>query len=529
MKTETFDIVVIGSGIAGLSYAMRCAEFAQVAIVTKGSIGESNTMYAQGGIAAVFDDNDSISNHVADTLTAGDGLCDKQVVELLARNAKEAILYLEQLQVNFNKTQSGTFDLHREGGHSHARIVHHADATGKEVENSLVKAVHNCKNITILENHFAVDVVVNNNKCKGIIAFNPATKKFIGIASKLTMLASGGAGQIYLQNTNPAVATGDGFAMAYRAGAEMMDMEFVQFHPTTLFAKEKETFLITEAIRGFGAELKNKNGIPFMENQHPLKSLAPRDIVTRAIISEMDKTGSDCVYLDLTSFNQQELAQHFPNIYQRCKEENINPATDMIPVVPAAHYVCGGIHTNLEGNTTVEYLYACGECTGTGVHGANRLASNSLLEGLVFAKQAAHDSQNKLLQMGNSANNNEKYFDTPYFEALKICTTCSSKLTALKWHLQTLMWHNCGIIRTESKLDSCLQELESIENKVLQILETEGFSILAMELLNMVESSKMICTAALNRKESRGCHFRSDYPQKNNAAIHSKTSLKTEQ
>ena len=388
MKQINTDILVIGSGIAGLHYAIRCSAFARVLVVTKGKIGESNTMFAQGGIAAVFDEHDSTENHMNDTLVAGDGLCNEAAVRLIAENARQSILELCSYKVHFDKTQNGEFDLHREGGHSYARVVHTADATGKEVEDSLIKVVRNNKNISVLENHFAIDLITEDNTCIGATVIDQANNEISDIRAKITMLATGGAGQLFLQNTNPPIATGDGFAMAYRAGAAISNMEFVQFHPTTLYAPGSETFLITEAIRGFGAELKTKDGRTFMENYHPLRSLAPRDIVSRSILAELKKSDEPCVYLDMREFKTEDIKKHFPNIYQKCVESGLDLQKDMIPVVPAAHYMCGGVVTDLNARTTVENLYACGEVSCTGVHGANRLASNSLLEGLVFSGQA---------------------------------------------------------------------------------------------------------------------------------------------
>ncbi|MCW5909120.1 MAG: L-aspartate oxidase [Chitinophagales bacterium] len=516
MKEEKYDMVVIGSGIAGLFYAIQCAAFSKVLIVTKGNIGESNTMYAQGGIAAVMNDKDSIESHVADTLQAGDGMCDRSAVELIAKNARQAISDLVNLHVHFNKTETGDFDLHREGGHSRARIVHHADATGKEVETRLVDAVRHHPNITILENHFVVDLIVENNTCLGVQILHPGSSTQLNYYPKLTMLATGGAGQIYAHNTNPSIATGDGFAMAYRAGACMMDMEFVQFHPTTLYSQNaKDTFLITEAVRGFGAELKNKAGETFMETYHPMKSLAPRDIVTRAIVNEMANTGEPCVYLDLRNFDTAEIQKHFPNIYARCREEGLNLRTDMIPVTPAAHYMCGGIKTDVYARTSINNLYACGECAGTGVHGANRLASNSLLEGLVFATTAAADAK-KIVE-------SDKLSETlPVFNEGKTDTRKSGSLIyqSMKVYLQNLMWNNAGIIRTQTGLEYCLEELEEIKTVILSEIEQYGISQQAVELLNMVDCSQMVAHSALQRKESRGCHYRSDYPNKFGEANH---------
>lgn len=507
MKTEEYDIVVIGSGIAGLHYAIRCSEFARVLILTKGTIGESNTMYAQGGIAAVFDKEDTIESHVADTLRAGDGLCNRAAVELLATHAKSAILELERLQVHFDKTSTGAFDLHLEGGHSHNRIVHQTDATGKEVETSLVRSVRNLNNIAIRERCFVIDLLVTNNICEGLTVLNTVSNEVSVVRSKLTMLAAGGAGQLYRVNTNPPVATGDGFAIASRAGATMKDMEFVQFHPTTLYSKKNDTFLISEAIRGFGAELKNKKGQSFMDEVHPLKSLAPRDIVTRAIIREMNNSGEPCVYLDLRKFDPLELKKQFPTIYQRCTEEGLDLSKDMIPVVPAAHYMCGGVKTDLKARTSIKNLYACGECACTGVHGANRLASNSLLEGIVFSTFAADDSREVI----DAVPMPQTREIIPVSVARNVNVYDAIELRKI---IQSLMWSHAGIIRNKQQLKTCLGVLDSIESSIQSRMKNEGISMPYMELLNMTETARLIAVFALRRKENRGCHFRSDAPYK---------------
>jgi L-aspartate oxidase len=516
MKRERYDVVVVGSGIAGLFYALKCAEFCKVLVVTKGSIGESNTMYAQGGIAAVINPADSIESHIADTLVAGDGLCDERVVRLIAENAGDVIQELLHLHVQFNLSEQGDFDLHREGGHSAARILHHDDATGREVENRLVTAVRTHSGITILENHFATDLIMRNGVCLGVKTLLPDLNKVKDYYATVTMLATGGAGQVYSYNTNPAIATGDGFAMAYRAGAVLMDMEFVQFHPTTLYsAKGGDTFLITEAIRGFGAELKNSAGESFMDKYHPMKSLAPRDIVTRAIINEMRQSGADCVYLDLRGFSETKVREHFPNIYNRCLAEGLDITKDMIPVTPAAHYMCGGIKTDTSGRTSIKNLYACGECTGTGVHGANRLASNSLLEGLVFAKEAA---QNTLLEIKSQPP--QIAVEPSLSSSPNVATSAGSDYREMKGYVQNLMWNNAGIIRFRNGLQYCLSELSEVKGYIEQDVRQYGISKESMELVNMIDCSMMIADAALQREESRGCHFRSDYPKKQQTAQH---------
>ncbi|MFN8321746.1 MAG: L-aspartate oxidase [Chitinophagales bacterium] len=505
MNQRETEVLVIGSGIAGLFYAIHCARFAHVTIVTKGNIGESNTMYAQGGISAVFDKNDCIENHVQDTLKAGDGLCNESAVRLVVQNAKHAVLELDKLQVKFDKNKNNVYDLHREGGHSHARVVHATDATGKEVENTLVSRVRSSKNITIIENCFAVDLCVTENICTGIIAIENNSKESLHIHAEAVMLASGGAGQVYELNTNPSIATGDGFAMAKRAGALINNMEFVQFHPTAFYNPGQPVFLITEAIRGFGGELKNSRGASFMEKYHPLKSLAPRDVVARAIISELKSSGNACVHLDVRKFSAKELQKHFPNIYDHCQQAGLDLSKDMIPVVPAAHYMCGGVVTDLNGRTTIKNLYACGEVSYTGVHGANRLASNSLLEGLVFAEKAAVDTE-LLLQC-----------HVPLLKPIPVVRLNKRDdviHSNMKKYLQHLMWIYTGINRNETELNYCEHELNGMHQQISSKIAKHGVSVQAVELKNMIETSLLIVNAALHREENRGCHFRTDIPAK---------------
>ena len=517
MNHRETEVLVIGSGIAGLFYAIHCASFAQVTIVTKATLGESNTMYAQGGIAAVFDKDDSIENHVHDTLIAGDGLCNESAVKLIAGNAKQGILKLDKLSVRFDEKQKGIFDLHREGGHSHTRIVHAADATGKEVENALVKQVRSSKNITILENCFALDICVTKNACTGITALEDKATEPLQIHAKAVMLASGGAGQVYELNTNPAIATGDGFAMAQRAGAVINNMEFVQFHPTTFYELSKPVFLITEALRGFGAELKNATGETFMEKYHPLKSLAPRDVVTRAILSEMKGSDEHCVYLDARKFDTGELQKHFPNVFAHCRQAGLDLSKDMIPVVPAAHYMCGGVVTDLNGKTSIRNLYACGEVSCTGVHGANRLASNSLLEGLVFAAKAADDTE-LLLQK-----------QIPLLkpkQVVRLSKKEDADIGSMKKYVQHKMWLYAGIIRKGTELSYCEAEFKELHHKLTSRISSQGISVQRMEVLNLIETSLMIVKEALNREESRGCHYRSDFPKKADSLKFSRLGLK---
>lgn len=514
MRTERTEILVIGSGIAGLTFALRCAGFARVTVITKSTIGESNTMYAQGGIAGVFDDADSVENHVHDTLIAGDGLCNEEAVRFIVSEAPQCILELSQLQVPFDKTGDGHFDLHREGGHSHARVVHTADATGRAVETTLVKQVKAHPEIALLENHFALDLLVENNICYGATAVDTRTGETICFEAPITMLATGGGCQVYRENTNPAVATGDGIAMAYRAGADIENMEFVQFHPTTLYAPGKGTFLITEALRGFGAELKHADGSTFMEHYHEMKSLAPRDIVTRAITAELKKKGTDCVYLDVRGFEETEIKKHFPTIYERCAQEGIDVTKEMIPVVPAAHYMCGGVATDLEARTSIQNLFACGEVTCTGVHGANRLASNSLLEGIAFARKAASLIETLLPSLTAT----EIQAGVP-----EIIRANDSFAAGMREALRELLWLQAGILRNGTDLQNCLEQLMAWEQ---QLSRLQIKSVQTCEVLNMVQTGLLITRSALERHESRGCHYRTDYPTKDNELHNTVISVK---
>jgi L-aspartate oxidase len=402
---HNYDFLVLGSGIAGLTYAIKVAEAlpeAKIAIVTKADAKESNTKYAQGGIAVVTDEiSDSFEQHIQDTLIAGDGLCDPKIVELVVKEGPDRLNELLDWGTNFDKKKKGNFDLGREGGHTQNRILHHKDITGYEIETTLLEKVAQLPNIIVLQEHFAVELItqhhlknqteVSNNEteCYGAYIFNEATKKVETYLAKITMLATGGIGQVYQNTTNPKIATGDGIAIAYRAKARISNMEFIQFHPTALDHSEPNTsFLISEAVRGYGGLLRNSSGELFMEKYDDRKELASRDIVSRAIDSELKISGDERVYLDCTHIKKKKFKKHFPNIYLKCRQIGINPIKDYIPVVPAAHYLCGGINVSEYGETTIKNLFACGECSNTGLHGGNRLASNSLLEALVFAHRS---------------------------------------------------------------------------------------------------------------------------------------------
>ncbi len=380
------DVLVIGSGVAGLSFALRIADSAHVLMITKKEKAESNTNYAQGGLAAVLSPDDSFESHINDTLVCGDGLCDRNVVEKIIRTAPACIKELEEMGADFDRTETGDFDLGIEGGHSKRRIVHANDLTGREVERVLLKAASEHPSITILENQIAVNLVVKNNLCVGCYVLDRKSSTIRSFVSKLTILATGGIGRIFIHTTNPAVATGDGIAMAYRAGAAIMDMEFTQFHPTTLYHPLAESFLISESLRGEGAILTNKRGLRFMSDYHPMMEFAPRDNVARAIDNELKMSGENYVLLDISMKDPDFIQSRFPEIYEQCLLFGIDITKEPIPVVPAAHYCCGGVKATVEGETDVEKLYAIGEVACTGLHGANRLASNSIIEGLVCGK-----------------------------------------------------------------------------------------------------------------------------------------------
>ncbi|MDX5347464.1 MAG: L-aspartate oxidase [Hymenobacteraceae bacterium] len=502
-----FDYLVVGSGIGGLGFALKAAETGTVAVVCKAAATATNTSMAQGGLSAVTTFPDSADQHVKDTLVAGAGLCNKRMVELLATEAPACIAELLALGVNFTRTPSGTLDLGREGGHRYNRIIHTHDHTGHSIQQALLQAVQQHPNIFIFENHFAVDLLLEEEKhaekrCVGIQVLNIEEEKSFLIAAKAVMLATGGVGQLYQHTTNPAVATGDGIAMAARAGAVVKDMEFIQFHPTALYDPGKPTFLISEAVRGFGAELKRPDGTSFMHLYHPQGSLAPRDVVARAIHTEMQQANSPFVYLDLRHLPAHEIRERFPKIYNRCLSSNLDLTSDLVPVVPAAHYICGGIRTNSFGCTSIRGLYACGEAACTGIHGANRLASNSLPEAWIFGRRAA----------GHAASFIHKEvlaftFDQFSEIQFKNDTSFSCIIQAQKVLLQQWMWQYTGIVRTTSGLLCCLQQLEQLKTEAKQLLHATAPAVPLLELVNMTEVALLVVTAALNRSKSVGCHY----------------------
>lgn len=516
------DFLIVGSGIAGLSYALKVADKGKVLMLTKANKDESNTKYAQGGIAAVITKEDSFEKHVNDTLVAGDFLCNREVVEMVVREAPNRIKELIDWGTRFDKTQSGDYDLAKEGGHSDHRILHHKDNTGFEIERALLQAVQAHPSIEIRDHYFAIDIitqhhlgVVVNSKtpgieCYGIYALNTKTNVVETILAKTILMATGGCGHIYETTTNPTIATGDGVAMVYRAKGKIENMEFIQFHPTSLYNPgQHPSFLISEAVRGFGGILKTKNGEEFMHKYDARKSLAPRDIVARAIDNEMKIHGDEFVYLDCRHLESKALIAHFPTIHEKCLSLGIDMRKDMIPVLPAAHYQCGGIKVDRFGKSSIRNLYAVGECASTGLHGANRLASNSLLEAVVFAHRAAESA----IQDINGIN----YFNgipewnaegTAHPEEMVLITQ------SLK-EVQAIMSNYVGIVRSNLRLKRALDRLLILHNETESLYESTTVSTQLCELRNMIKVGYIILKYASLRKESIGLHFNSDYPKIN--------------
>ena len=516
---EACDFLVIGSGIAGVSFAINAARYGSVVMITKKQDSDSNTNYAQGGIACVLGGDDSFDSHINDTIVAGAGLCDARAVKILVEEGPPRINELLDYGVKFstNDANPRNFHLGREGGHSADRIVHAKDLTGRELEAALLKKLRGLDNITILENHCAVELITGHHvksapyqyECFGAYVFNSVDKNIFPIRAKITCLASGGAGRVYLHSTNPAIATGDGVAMAYRAGAQIANMEFIQFHPTTLFHEKANSFLISEALRGYGAVLRNAGGQEFMSKYHPQKELAPRDIVARAIDNEMKISGLPCVYLDVTHKDSRTTKDNFPNIYNQCLKFGIDITADLIPVVPAAHYICGGVSVDYYGNTGIENLYACGETACTGVHGANRLASNSLLEALVFSHRAVLNSAERLgRHRGNISVNDIPDWDDLGTHDIEEWILLSHN----QKEIQSIMWNYVGIVRSNLRLNRALRRINLLEREIEDFYKRAKITPQLLELRNIVTTAKLIIISALKRKESRGLHYTTDYP-----------------
>jgi len=522
---QQFDVLIIGSGLAGLSLALRTAEHKKVCLVSKRRVNDTASDWAQGGIAAVInDDNDTVEAHIQDTLTAGAGLCDAAVTELVAKQAKPAVEWLIEQGVGFTREQDDSgYHLTREGGHSHRRVIHAADATGHAIQTTLSEKVRTHPNICLLENHIAVDLITtrkvtqtkieqaDDNSCLGAYVLDNHTGKVITIAAQNTILATGGAGKVYLYTTNPDVSTGDGMAMAWRAGCRVANMEFIQFHPTCLFHPHAKSFLISEVVRGEGGLLKLADGTRFMPEYDVRAELAPRDIVARAIDFEMKKRGLDCVYLDISHKPLAFIMEHFPNIYRRCLELGIDMSKAPIPVVPAAHYICGGVMTDDKGRTDIKNLYAVGETACTGLHGANRLASNSLLECLVFGHTAAEDILSQPTKLSPQL---------PYWDESRVTDADEEVLITHTWdELRRFMWNYVGIVRTDKRLSRALHRIHMLRNEVHEFYSNFKVSNDLIELRNLLQVAELIVESAIARKESRGLHFSKDHPNLDADAI----------
>ncbi len=531
MEFET-DFLVIGSGIAGLTFALKAAEYGNVAIVTKKGIADSNTALAQGGIASVFDTLDSFDLHIQDTLASGDGICNKDVVGMVVKNGPESIRTLIELGVNFNlkedrqpgKEKEETalnLDLGREGGHSQNRIVHAQDMTGREVERVLVSHIKNNERISLFENHLAIDLIIcstrmkrgivtttHEDHCCGAYILDTEKRKVRTFCAKITLLATGGAGKVYLYTSNPDIATGDGIAMGYRAGATVANLEFVQFHPTCLYHPDAKNFLISEAVRGEGGILTNAVGAAFMEKYDHQKDLACRDVVARAIDTELKKSGDDSVFLDISHKDSEFVKKRFPNLYAKCLSYGVDMTKEPVPVVPAAHYMCGGVATDMFGRTDIRRLYAVGETACTGLHGANRLASNSLLEALVYARKAVEQAVKEIHE--------------PDFKTMPVPpgwddagTTDSDELIMVShnWdEIRRFMWNYVGIVRSDKRLERANRRIENIQKEIREYYW--NFKVIPdlIELRNIATVAELVIRCAMHRKESRGLHYNIEYP-----------------
>ncbi|MDD2559483.1 MAG: L-aspartate oxidase [Bacteroidales bacterium] len=518
-----FDFLVIGSGLAGMSFALKVADKGSVAICCKSALEEANTFYAQGGIASVTNPaTDNFQKHIEDTLICGDGLCEKSVVEKVVKEAPAQVAELIHWGVAFDKDQSGHYDLHREGGHSENRILHHQDATGAEIQRSLINRIQQHPNIHVFDHHFAIEILTQHHlgatitrqsehiECYGAYVLNQRTRAIHTFLAKITMMAAGGIGNIYQTTTNPVIATGDGIAMVYRAKGQVKDMEFVQFHPTALYyPTERPSFLITEAMRGYGAVLRTRNEEEFMQKYDARGSLAPRDIVARAIDTEMKTRGTDYVYLDVTHKEAAETKKHFPNIYKKCLSIGIDITKDYIPVAPAAHYLCGGIEVDKNAESSIERLYASGECARTGLHGANRLASNSLIEAIVYAESAAKHALGRLKGISFEERIPLWNDEGTRLPEEMILITQSAK------EVGQIMSSYVGIVRSNLRLKRALDRLEILYQETERLFIRSVVSKEICELRNIINTGYLVIKQAQLRKESRGLHYTIDYPNKN--------------
>ena len=514
-----FDVLIIGSGASGLSLALRLSKHANVGVISKGPLKEGSTYYAQGGIAAVLDPDDTLASHVEDTLNAGAGLCDQDVVEFVTAKGQESIEWLLDMGVPFTPDEDSDLPWHltQEGGHSHRRIIHAADATGKAVETTLESEVRANPKISLYEHHIAIDLITNNkvggkkaglktDRCLGAYVLDKKQDHIVTFRAKFVVMATGGAGKVYLYTSNPDVSTGDGIAMAARAGCDIANMEFMQFHPTCLYHPAAKSFLITEAIRGEGGVLLLPNGERFMDRFDERAELAPRDIVARAIDHEMKRTGSDSVFLDISHKPASFIKEHFPNVSEKCLEFGFDITKDPIPVVPAAHYMCGGVIADMNGQTTLSGLYAIGETSCTGLHGANRMASNSLLECLVYAQSCHNDILANLAEA-------EMPQDLPLWDETQVTDSDEQVVVSHNWdELRRFMWDYVGIVRTTKRLQRAKNRVELLKGEIAEYYGNFRVTNDLIELRNLVQVADLIIESALHRKESRGLHYTLDYP-----------------
>jgi len=513
------DVLIIGAGAAGLSLALKLAPHTKITVLSKGKLSEGSTFYAQGGVAAVFSDSDSVDSHVEDTLIAGAGLCDEEAVRFTLSNAKESMQWLIDIGVDFDTEVDdhgqAQFHLTREGGHSHRRILHSADATGKEIESTLLCSVKKEKNIHLMEGYNAVDLITSRklnlpaNRILGAYVWNRQAERVETIKAHFVILATGGASKVYQYTSNPDVSSGDGIALAWRSGCRIANMEFNQFHPTCLFHSDAKNFLLTEALRGEGAQLLRPDGTRFMPDFDERAELAPRDIVARAIDYEMKRLGADCMYLDISHKSKEFIVKHFPTIYQRCLSLGIDMAKQAIPIVPAAHYSCGGVMIDHHGQTDIDGLYAIGEVSYTGLHGANRLASNSLLECIVYAHACAKDIINHL-----PFYKERKFANIPDWDDSLVGNSDEEVVIQHNWHeLRLFMWDYVGIVRTDKRLERALRRVQLLQQEINEYYSNFKVSNNLLELRNLVQVAEIIIKSAMQRKESRGLHYNLDYPE----------------
>ncbi|HLV22195.1 MAG TPA: L-aspartate oxidase [Polyangiaceae bacterium] len=516
----TTDFLVLGSGIAGLSFALRAAQHGEVLLVTKRARDEAATSHAQGGLAAVLTPEDSFEKHAADTREAGAGLCHDIVVDLCVREGPSALAWLVEIGTQFSRADGGEFDLAREGGHSERRVVHAGDITGREIERALLQAVSESPNIRVLEWHMGIDLITLSkyggpDQCVGAYVLDERTGEVQTILARATVLATGGAGKVYLYTTNPDVATGDGVAMAYRAGAEIANMEFYQFHPTCLYHPRAKSFLISEALRGEGAVLRLPDGEPFMGRHHPMSDLAPRDVVARAIDFEMKRSGSEHVLLDISMQPADFVRSRFPNIHARCLELGFDMTREPLPVVPAAHYMCGGVTSDLWGRTNLPGLWAVGEVACTGLHGANRLASNSLLEGLVFGRRAAERLAGQITELRR-----QRLPDVADWQTGSAVASDEAVVVTHNWdELRRAMWNYVGIVRSDARLRRAARRVSMLEEEIREYYWKHLVTRDLLELRNIATVAELIIASAASRKESRGLHYTIDYPDLEPAAV----------